>query len=80
VGANVTFGVLNNVLYFPATADGTHYDLYKYDGSSVTLVKTFGATAAQAPGQFSAVNGKVYFQANDGTTGMELWVLSEPTF
>jgi ELWxxDGT repeat protein len=75
LGTNVTFGVLNNVLYFPATADGTHYDLYKYDGSSVTLVKTFGSTMAQAPGQFSAVNGKLYFQANDGTAGMELWVL-----
>jgi hypothetical protein len=49
--------------------------LYKYDGTSVTLVQTINAAGSANPGQFGVFNARLYFQANDGSTGAELWVL-----
>src|SRR5206468_4298216 len=51
-------------------------ELYKYDGTSVSLVADIfpGVSNSDIQG-FNAVNvnGTLYFTANDGTHGYELW-------
>jgi ELWxxDGT repeat protein len=75
LAASVTFGVYNNTLYFGAASDGTNYKLYKYDGIGVTQVVVSAWGANPNPGQSAVFNGRLYFSATDGTTGVELWVL-----
>ncbi len=73
------FTVLNGVLYFKAD-DGVHgYELWKTDGTDegTQLVKdintTPGADALNRFNDFTVFNGAIYFQADDGMHGTELW-------
>jgi ELWxxDGT repeat protein len=71
---------VNGTLFFVAN-DGTNgYELWKSDGTSsgTVLVRDInpGAGWAFSPWRdpwFTNVNGTLYFVANDGTTGYELW-------
>src|SRR5690554_7569292 len=38
------------------------------------MVKDIHPTGGSNPNYFTELNGKLYFQANNGTDGMELWV------
>ncbi|WP_168205895.1 ELWxxDGT repeat protein [Geobacter sp. FeAm09] len=84
----IGFTPLNGKICFFAS-DGTNYGLWVTDGTAAgtTQVKTFQANnvdkAANAtiakqisggPAELTAFNGKLYFAANDGTNGTELWV------
>ncbi len=71
-------GVYGGALYFSGNdGGGAGWELYKYDGSTVSLVKDINPGAGDSnPGQFMAFNGKLYFQADDGSSDSELWVLS----
>jgi len=72
---------VNDVVYFTAD-DGTNgVELWRADSSGVaTLLEDAipggginPGNAASTPRYLTNVNGTVYFQANDGTSGVELW-------
>ena len=76
------FTELNGVLYFQAD-DGVHgSELWKTDGTAAgtVLVKGINTTTDPYPGSWSSnplsfigFNGALYFQADDGVHGVELW-------
>jgi ELWxxDGT repeat protein len=73
------FTNVNGTLYFLAD-DGTHgYELWKSDGSpaGTVLVKDIAAGSGTpfdlAFVNLTNVNGTLFFSANDGTNGLELW-------
>jgi ELWxxDGT repeat protein len=72
---------VGNTLFFVATDGNTGRELWKSDGSAAgtTLVKDIhsqmtGATATDSfPMQLTAVGSTLFFTADDGNTGRELW-------
>jgi titin len=82
VRAGITFLTNVNGAAFFAANDGAHgYELWKSDGTSggTVLVKDTrpgsaeGPVTSTGPRYLAEMNGKVYFSANDGTSGYELW-------
>ncbi len=78
--------VWNNTLYFTVGlfgGDNPGTELWKSDGSHTTLVKQVGSGNYEPDGivigrsttdnQLTLVNNKLYFSANDGVHGIELW-------
>jgi len=73
--------VYNNKLYFVAN-EGTHgHELWVYDGTNdPTMVFDLNPTETRhkntdaAPKHLTVYNNKLYFSADDGTHGHELWV------
>lgn len=53
----------------------TGFELFKTDGVNTTLVKNINPVnfAESLPENFCNLNGTLYFSANDGTNGRELW-------
>lgn len=74
------FKVFNGALYFQAN-DGEHgYELWKTDGTSSGTVPvkdintaTMGNSPPSSQGGFTEFKGALYFQADDGVHGSELW-------
>lgn len=67
----------NGKLYFTSqyTGDGTELYAYSPATNSITLVFDINPGMANAsPSGFAIFNSKLYFNANDGTNGQELWV------
>ncbi len=66
--------VYNGVVYFSGN-DGEHgYELMKYDGTSITLVKDINEGLGDSESQnFYMVDGKLLFSADDGVHGLEFW-------
>lgn len=64
----------NNIFYFEAN-DGVHgVELWKYDGSSATIVGDINpGSGSSHPQDFVEYQGDLYFNANDGVHGAELW-------
>jgi uncharacterized repeat protein (TIGR01451 family) len=73
---------VNGALYFTAD-DGTNgTELWKSDGTAggTVMVKdihtgadAYGRPNSSSPANLTVVNGVLYFTANDGTNGQELW-------
>jgi ELWxxDGT repeat protein len=61
---------VNGTLYFSARSGNT-YGLYKSNGTDGGTVRL--KTFASAPSHITHVNGTVYFAADDGKHGRELW-------
>ena len=74
------FTEFNGKLYFTANDGITGSELWVTDGTSegTTLVADIRPSGnnynGSSPENFTEFNGKLYFTANDGTTGEELWV------
>ena len=74
------FTVLGDYLYFSAD-DGTHgYELWRTNGTEVgtTLVENInetgtGGASDSSPDNLTAFDGYLYFGADDGINGRELW-------
>jgi len=68
-----------NKLYFSADTGGlfSNYELWAYDGTSTARAANihpdFGASYSSFPQGLKEFNGALYFMADDGTNGYELW-------
>lgn len=69
-------------LYFAAEYGTLGFELFKYDGSTVSLVADINTNAPDPggdrghdsfPSELTVHNGKLYFTADDGIHGRELW-------
>ena len=72
--------VYNNALYFSADSGGIFqdYELWKFDGATASRVanirqSTDGTNSSSYPRWLSVFNGYLFFMADDGQNGFELW-------
>ncbi len=75
-GGDKGIGAFGGRIYFGGRTSGAGgYQLYAYDPSSntATLVYTLNPGGGGRPYGFMEYGGKLYFHAEDGTTGQELW-------
>ena len=70
---------VGNTLYFAADDGNNGYELWKSDGtdSGTVMVKDINSgssySISHADAYFTAVGNTLYFRADDGTNGFELW-------
>jgi ELWxxDGT repeat protein len=75
--------VFNNALYFVANSGAAieDYELWKYDGATTSRVAnihpSIGTNYSSFPNALAVFNGALYFMANDGSHGFELWRFNE---
>ena len=76
LGTSNSAAVLDGKLYLAAGTVSSNQQLYSTDGTTMTLVKTINTAGNAQPTNFYAASamGKVFFRANDGTAGLELWM------
>ncbi|HEY6505198.1 MAG TPA: T9SS type A sorting domain-containing protein [Chitinophagaceae bacterium] len=73
------YGVMGGKLYFAGRTTGEGIELWVTDGTpgGTVMVKDINTTAPAADSEprygFIEYNGELYFTANDGSTGRELW-------
>jgi ELWxxDGT repeat protein len=60
--------------YFAATASEKGRELWKWDGTTATLVKDINPAGDSNPSDLCYANGLVYFAASTAADGRELWV------
>jgi ELWxxDGT repeat protein len=61
-------------LFFSGSNNGEDFELWKSDGSSANLVKDIWVgSAGSFPGEFTVYNDLLYFGADDGVLGEELY-------
>lgn len=64
----------NTDLYFSANNGFSGYELWKYDGMSISLVSNINpGSNSSFPSVLTVFNGALYFFADDGVHGQELW-------
>jgi ELWxxDGT repeat protein len=74
--------VMGNELFFSANSGSAkaNYELWKYNGSTAIQVTNIypdsGSDYSSYPSGLAVFNGALYFSANDGTHGYELWKAS----
>lgn len=81
-GSPQNFTVVNNTIFFTAATYAHSDELWKTDGTTAgtVLVKDINTepglygTRRSNPEELVAFNGKLYFEADDGVNGDELWV------
>lgn len=61
------------VLVFRARGSGVGSELWQSDGATATMIKDINPSGDSVPGEFTLWNGQLWFVADDGTTGRELW-------
>ncbi len=62
-------------VYFMANVSPLGSELYKYNGMDTELVEDINPTSGSSPQEMAIHNGLLFFRADDGTTGPELWKL-----
>lgn len=73
-----TIGAAGNELFMAGNDGNTGMQLYKYDyvQGKTSHVSTINPSGAATPANFIYYANKIFFTANDGTHGRELWVLN----
>ena len=67
---------MNGVLLFRASTPSFGEELWRSDGTLVgtAMVQDMAPfTASSSPASFTSAGAYVFFSANDGSTGQELW-------
>lgn len=65
---------VNLTVFFTANDGNRGTELWKTDGSTVTLVKDiFPGSGSSGPANLAAVGSTLFFTANNGVNGTELW-------
>src|SRR5262249_43057702 len=65
--------VYNNALYMKAKESGNNVELYKYDGTNVSLVSDiYPGSIGSGPTDFIVYNNALYFAANYPSAAVEL--------
>lgn len=74
------FIVFNDYLYFVANNGVTGKELWRTNGTSTEQVMDINpgsngsvSYSSYGPSKFTVFNGHIYFAANDGVSGLELW-------
>jgi ELWxxDGT repeat protein len=73
-----TLTAVGDTLYFVASSQGNNFELWKSDGTAAGTVQVaeLGAgSVGSLPENLTNVNGTLFFTANDGVTGRELYRL-----
>ncbi|RYU95116.1 ELWxxDGT repeat protein [Emticicia agri] len=64
----------NSELYVKVNTASTGAEIFILDGTSLALLKDIrSGSNSSEPGNFTPVNDRLYFTANDGPNGEELW-------
>ncbi len=73
------FAILHDELYFAGEREGLGRELWKFDGETITLVADLreGAEGSN-PMHLTTINDVLYFSADDGIHGREVWMLQLP--
>jgi ELWxxDGT repeat protein len=74
---------VNGVLLFTAGTLSFGEELWRSDGTlaGTAMVQDIAAfTASSSPSSFTSAGAYVFFRANDGSTGQELWAAPLTTF
>jgi ELWxxDGT repeat protein len=72
------FVVADGRLFFPASSPGLGRELWSSDGTALgtQLVQDVAlGPASSDPGELTLAGTNLFFTADDGTTGVELWAL-----
>ncbi len=73
---------INGRLYYPSMLPGSGLELWRMDGddpgTAAELSDIFPGPQSSDPGQLTNINGKLFFVADNGTVGKELFVY-DPT-
>lgn len=66
--------VIDNVLYFFASDDGTNFDLYKYELNELKKVYDFNTLSATLTTSYEKIGDLIYFAVDsNNSNGRELW-------
>ncbi|MEE9492684.1 MAG: hypothetical protein V3W04_04825 [Gammaproteobacteria bacterium] len=66
--------VFNNTLYLSASVSNFETELWRYDGTNISLVADIHpGDGGSYPAELTVVNNVLYFRADDGISGTELW-------
>jgi len=66
--------VANNILFFSKSDGPNGIELWKYQGTTASIVKNIKPGAQHSfPSSLTAFNNQLFFFADDGTNGNELW-------
>jgi ELWxxDGT repeat protein len=64
---------LGTNLIFTATSAGNNHELYVYNGTTTSLLKEINSSTTSNIQMATIANNYLYFSANEGTNGQELW-------
>lgn len=67
--------VFDNKLYFAAES-GLDYELYVVDGNTISQLYDINPNGGSDAGHLTVSGTNLFFRANDGSTGVELWKYS----
>lgn len=75
VNGQVSIGIFDNQLYFSGTDGNNHMQLYSYhlSNKNVTQIATINPGGDSKPAGFIHMGGEIFFTADDGMHGRELW-------
>ncbi len=67
------FTEFNGEMYFTATSSTNGEELWKYNGTTASLVKDINPSGNGSPRRLTVANNLLFFTADDGANGRELW-------